>query len=148
MRELFSKFACQASRALGSPYGFLLAVAGVIGWALLGPSLGYSENWQLVINTSTTIITFLSVFLIQNSQNRESKAMQLKLDELLHAIKDARNEIIDLEDLPEDQLEELAKEFRKKRLEPDQSVKADAKAVAASVARKQKPKRPRSGAKK
>lgn len=112
MRSLFGKFSLHASRMLGSPYAFLIAVLGVLSWAVLGPSLNYSENWQLVINTSTTIITFLSVFLIQNSQNRESMAMQLKLDELLHAIKSARDEIIDLEDLPEEQLDQLAEEFR------------------------------------
>lgn len=112
MKALFGRFSVQASRLLGSPYAFLLATLGVLVWAVLGPSLNYSEQWQLVINTSTTIITFLSVFLIQNSQNRESMAMQLKLDELLHAIKEARNEIIDLENLPEEQLEKLAEEFR------------------------------------
>jgi len=117
MRSLFGKFSVQAAKILGSPYAFLIALSGVVLWACLGPALKYSEEWQLVINTSTTIITFLSVFLIQNSQNRESLAMQLKLDELLHAIKEARNEIIDLEDMPEEQLEKLAEEFRNKRLD-------------------------------
>ncbi len=113
MKDFFAQMASRAARALGHPFAFLLATAVVIGWASLGPSLGYSENWQLVINTGTTIITFLSVFLIQNSQNRESMAMQLKLDEIIRAIKDARNEIIDLEDLPEEQLEKLAAQFRR-----------------------------------
>jgi low affinity Fe/Cu permease len=119
MKDFFAKMATHAARALGHPFAFLFAVSLVIGWAVMGPSLGYSETWQLVINTGTTIITFLSVFLIQNSQNRESMAMQLKLDELIRALKDARNEIIDLEDLPEEQLEKLAEQFRRKSTQPE-----------------------------
>ena len=118
MKNFFAKMASHASHALGHPLAFLAALAVVIGWALLGPSLNFSENWQLVINTSTTIITFLSVFLIQNSQNRESMAMQIKLDEIVRAIKEARNEIIDLEDLPEEQIERLAEEFRQRGAAP------------------------------
>ena len=119
MKDFFARMATHAARALGHPFAFLFAVALVIGWAVMGPSLGYSETWQLFINTCTTIVTFLSVFLIQNSQNRESMAMQLKLDELIRAVKDARNEIIDLEDLPEEQLEKLAEQFRRKSTEPE-----------------------------
>ncbi|SKA82102.1 Low affinity Fe/Cu permease [Prosthecobacter debontii] len=114
MKDLFAKMASQAARGLGHPFAFILALLIVLGWAALGPSLGYSETWQLVINTGTTIVTFLSVFLIQNSQNRESMAMQLKLDEIIRSIKAARDDIIDLEDLPEEQLEKLAEEFRQK----------------------------------
>ncbi|GAA5142234.1 low affinity iron permease family protein [Prosthecobacter algae] len=119
MKDFFAKMATHAARALGHPFAFLLAVALVLGWAFMGPVLGYSETWQLFINTCTTIVTFLSVFLIQNSQNRESMAMQLKLDELIRAVKDARNEIIDLEDLPEEQLEKLAEQFRRKSAESE-----------------------------
>ncbi|MES2505619.1 MAG: low affinity iron permease family protein [Verrucomicrobiota bacterium] len=119
MKDFFARMATHAARALGHPFAFLFAVALVIGWAVMGPSLGYSETWQLFINTCTTIVTFLSVFLIQNSQNRESMAMQLKLDELIRAVKDARNEIIDLEDLPEEQLEKLAEQFRRKSAAPE-----------------------------
>lgn len=114
MKDLFSRLAGTAARALGHPAAFLMALLVVVGWAVIGPSLGYSETWQLVINTGTTIITFLSVFLIQNSQNRESMAMQIKLDELIRAVKEARDEIIDLEDLPEEQIEQLAEQFRRK----------------------------------
>lgn len=120
MKDFFARMATHAARALGHPFAFLLAVALVFGWAVMGPVLGYSETWQLFINTCTTIVTFLSVFLIQNSQNRESMAMQLKLDELIRAVKDARNEIIDLEDLPEEQLEKLAEQFRQKSTQPEQ----------------------------
>lgn len=119
MKDFFAKMATHAARALGHPFAFLLAVGLVLGWAVMGPVLGYSETWQLFINTCTTIVTFLSVFLIQNSQNRESMAMQLKLDELIRAVKDARNEIIDLEDLPEEQLEKLAEQFRQKSAESE-----------------------------
>lgn len=119
MKDFFAKMATHAARALGHPFAFLLAVGLVLGWAVMGPVMGYSETWQLFINTCTTIVTFLSVFLIQNSQNRESMAMQLKLDELIRAVKDARNEIIDLEDLPEEQLEKLAKQFRRKSTESE-----------------------------
>lgn len=118
MKDLFSKMATHAARGLGHPFAFIMAVLTVLGWAIVGPSLRYSETWQLVINTSTTIITFLSVFLIQNSQNRESMAMQLKLDEIIRAVKEARDDIIDLEDLPEEQLEKLAEEFRRKVRRP------------------------------
>lgn len=119
MKDFFARMATHAARALGHPFAFLLAVGLVLGWAVMGPILGYSETWQLFINTCTTIVTFLSVFLIQNSQNRESMAMQLKLDELIRAVKDARNEIIDLEDLPEEQLEKLAEQFRQKSNQPE-----------------------------
>jgi low affinity Fe/Cu permease len=112
LKNLFGHLATHASRALGSPVAFLLAVLGILVWAGLGPALGYSENWQLVVNTATTIITFLSVFLIQNTQNRESKAMQLKLDEILRCLKEARNDLIDMEDQSEETLEKAAREFR------------------------------------
>lgn len=108
--------ATHAARGLGHPFAFLLAVCLVFGWAIMGPALGYSETWQLVINTGTTIITFLSVFLIQNSQNRESMAMQIKLDELICALKEARNGMIDLEDMPEEELEKLAEQFQRRGL--------------------------------
>lgn len=114
-KETFHKLATKAAHALGSPYAFLVACCGVMIWATLGPAMGYSETWQLVINTGTTIITFLSVFLIQNTQNRDSQAMHLKLDEILRALEAARDELIDLEDMPEAEIKRLAKEFRKMR---------------------------------
>lgn len=112
MKKFFSRFACLAASGLGSAYAFLAALALVLVWALTGPVFDFSETWQLVINTGTTIITFLSVFLIQNSQNRESKAMQLKLDELIRTVEKARNEMIDVEDRSEEELEALGREFK------------------------------------
>lgn len=112
MRERFSHFSLWASKVLGSPYAFLTAVALISLWIASGPLFGFSDSWQLVVNTGTTIITFLSVFLIQNTQNREAVAMQLKLDELIRALGKANNGMIDLEDLSEEELEKLRKDFR------------------------------------
>jgi low affinity Fe/Cu permease len=103
MREFFRKFSQYTSEASGTPYAFLLAVIIIVVWALTGKIFNYSDTWQLIINTGTTIVTFLMVFLIQNSQNRESKAIQLKLDELIRAVKGARNKLVDLEDLSDDE---------------------------------------------
>ncbi|WP_412034085.1 low affinity iron permease family protein [Pollutimonas sp. M17] len=93
---------------------FSLAFLVVLAWAVSGPIFQYSETWQLVINTGTTIITFLMVFLIQQSQNKDSQAMHLKLDELLQSIKEARDEMIDIEDLSEEELQKLAEQFKRK----------------------------------
>jgi low affinity Fe/Cu permease len=112
MREAFRKFAAATSRVVGSPWIFVLAVLLIVGWALSGPVFGYSDTWQLVINTTTTIVTFLMVFLIQNTQNRDSEAIHLKLDELIRAIHTARTRLVDLEDLSDEQLEELRAEFQ------------------------------------
>ena len=90
-------------------------MALVVGWALTGPLFGFSSTWQLVINTGTTIVTFLMVFLIQNSQNRESKAVELKLDELLRGLKGARNSLINLEDLSDEEMDRLQREFQRVR---------------------------------
>jgi len=113
MRELFRKFAESTSRAAGSPWAFCTALALVLIWAVSGPIFGYSDTWQLVINTSTTIVTFLMVFLIQNAQNRDSLTLQLKLDELLCTIKGTREGMVNLEDLSEESLDRLRDEFRK-----------------------------------
>jgi low affinity Fe/Cu permease len=112
-RDLFTRAAGWTIRATGGRWAFLTALAVVIIWALTGPFFHYSEIWQLVINTGTTIVTFLMVFLIQNAQNRESKAIHLKLDELILCARSARNEMIDIEDLTEAQLEALAERYRK-----------------------------------
>ena len=104
--SFFSKFANVTAAAAGRPATFILAVLAVIIWACSGPLFGFSDTWQLVINTGTTILTFLMVFLIQNTQNREAIAVQLKLDELICAIKEANNEFLDVEERDEKELQE------------------------------------------
>ena len=110
---LFGKFSKSIAHHSGRPPVFFVAVLAVVVWALSGPAFGYSDTWQLVINTGTTIITFLMVFLIQNTQNRDSIAVQLKLDELINAVKEARNELIDVESLSEQELTEKQTEMSK-----------------------------------
>ena len=111
--ELFSNAACITAHWMGKPIAFLSASAAVIVWAATGPMFGYSDTWQLVINTSTTIVTFLMVFLIQNTQNRDTMALQLKLSELIIAMTDAENRFAKAEDLSDKELEELHDELRK-----------------------------------
>ena len=113
MRELFRKFAHTTSQAVGSSWAFILAVVIMIVWAITGPMFHFSDTWQLVINTGTTIITFLMVFLIQNTQNRDAKAIHLKLDELLKGVKGARTGLVNLEQLSDKELENLQKEFER-----------------------------------
>jgi low affinity Fe/Cu permease len=111
MRERFRQFANDVACAMGSGWAFTIALFSVIAWAITGPIFGFSDTWQLVINTATTIITFLMVFLIQATQNRDSKAIQLKLDELLRAVTKARTGLVGLEHLPESEIQELEAEF-------------------------------------
>ena len=111
MKEVFRKIANRTSAFTGTATAFLFALGIVVVWAITGPLFHYSSNWQLVINTGTTIVTFLMVFLIQNTQNRDSKAMQLKLDELIRSTK-ARDAFVDLEDLMDEELAALDKEFQ------------------------------------
>jgi len=113
MRELFRKFAHKISAVVGSAWAFIVAVLIVIVWGATGPIFKYSDTWQLVINTGTTIITFLMVFLIQNTQNRDAKAIHLKLDELIKGVKGARNKLVDLEDLSDEELVKLEEEFKR-----------------------------------
>jgi low affinity Fe/Cu permease len=113
MNDFFRKFAHRTSEIVGSPWAFITAVALIIGWALSGPIFGFTDTWQLVINTSTTIVTFLMVFLIQNTQNRDAKAIHLKLDELIRSIEGARNGLVDLEDLTDEELQRLQEEFKR-----------------------------------
>ncbi len=113
MHELFRKIAQESSRAMGAPWAFVLACLITLLWALSGPYFSYSDTWQLVINTATTVLTFLAVFLIQNTQNRDAHAIHLKLDELIKAQKEARDQLIDIEDLSDEQLDVLQSEFVK-----------------------------------
>jgi low affinity Fe/Cu permease len=107
MRRFFNRFATITSTAAGQPLTFVIAVLIVLVWAVTGPMFDYSDTWQLVINTGTTIVTFLMVFLIQNSQNRDASAMQAKLDELLRAVDKAREQFIGIEHLTDQQIELL-----------------------------------------
>ena len=111
MNEQFRKLANGIAHWVGTPMAFALAMAGILIWAVLGPMFHFSDTWQLVVNTSTTIVTFLMVFLIQNTQNRDARAIHLKLDELIHATKGARNHLIDLENLSDAELDKLQAEF-------------------------------------
>ena len=113
MNEFFRKFAAKAAEAMGSSWSFLIAVAIIVVWAITGPLFHFSDTWQLVINTGTTIITFLAVFLIQNTQNRDAKGIHLKLDELIKATKGARNDVIDLDILSDEQLKHLEQEYKR-----------------------------------
>lgn len=123
--DLFHSFAKESAAAVGSPWAFLLAIVVVLAWITSGPIFHYSDTWQLAINTGTTIITFLIVFLIQNSQNRDAKAIHLKLDELIHKVKGARNALIDLENCTDEELEHLQQQF--------EHVKRSTKVVAQSA---------------
>jgi low affinity Fe/Cu permease len=105
MDRLFAKFSTATSTAAGQPLAFVLALGVIVVWAVTGPIFRFSDTWQLVVNTGTTIVTFLMVFLIQNSQNRDAAAMQAKLDELLRAIESAREQFIGIEHLTDKQIE-------------------------------------------
>jgi low affinity Fe/Cu permease len=113
--DAFRIFARRSSMVLGSAWAFAIAVLIIVIWALTGPTFHYSNTWQLIINTGTTIVTFLMVFLIQNTQNRDAKAAHLKLDEVIRALKGARNELIDLEKLADEDLTSIEKQFERVR---------------------------------
>lgn len=112
MNDFFHKFAQSVSATLGKPSAFVVALLIILVWAAVGPLFHFSDTWQLVINTGTTVITFLMVFLIQNTQNRDARAIHLKLDELIRTTKNARNTLVDLEDMTDQELDELAEEFQ------------------------------------
>jgi low affinity Fe/Cu permease len=112
-KSKFARFAQFAARATGKPLAFLLAALSIVIWAALGPLFGFSDTWQLVINTGTTVVTFLMVFLIQNTQNRDSEAMQIKLDELIRAVNGAHNALLDLEELDEKELHTIRTNYEK-----------------------------------
>src|SRR5438132_8518896 len=111
----FQVFAATASRLVGTKWAFAAAIALIVGWAVAGPYFHYSDTWQLVVNTATTVVTFLIVFLIQNTQNRDAKAIHLKLDEIIRAIELAHNEMIDIEKLSDEELEKMAATYERLR---------------------------------
>lgn len=128
----FSKISNKISNKLGSPAAFLTALLIIVVWALTGPLFGYSDTWQLFINTSTTIVTFLMVFVIQNTQNRDGKAVQIKLDELIKSSKGARSEFVSIEDLSDHELDELNSQF--KLMHEKLRARAEAKAAKMEAA--------------
>ena len=111
IHDFFAKFARGASHLLGSAWAFLVAAGIVLTWAAAGPFLGFSQAWQLFINTGTTIVTFLMVFIIQNTQNRDARAIHVKLDELIHVVGEAHDDVVDIEDAPEEELQQREEEF-------------------------------------
>jgi low affinity Fe/Cu permease len=113
--DAFRVFARRSSAVLGSAWAFVVAVLVIVVWGATGPTFHYSDTWQLIINTSTTIVTFLMVFIIQNTQNRDAKAVHLKLDEIIRALKGARNELVDLENLSDEDLAKLEEQFKRLR---------------------------------
>lgn len=115
MRLSFSHSARVVADLLGTPTAFFVAVALILAWAMTGPLFHFSDTWQLLVNTGTTIATFLIVFLIQNTQNRDAKALHLKLDEVIHSMRKARNNLIDLENCTDEELDALQQEFEKVR---------------------------------
>jgi low affinity Fe/Cu permease len=132
--DAFRLFAHRSAVMLGSAWAFAAAAFVILVWLVTGPTFHFSDTWQLIINTATTIITFLMVFLIQNTQNRDAKAMHLKLDELIRALKGARDQLVDLEDLSDQELKKLEEQFQRMRkraenngkharhIEPDKSA--------------------------
>ena len=123
-RSWFTRFAKVTARAAGAPATFCVAVAIILLWAVSGPIFGFSDTWQLVINTGTTIITFLMVFLIQNTQNRDSEAIQVKLDELIRSIDGAHLALLDLEDLEDEDLQRICRDYRQLAKEARKDLRA------------------------
>ena len=115
VQDAFRVFARQSSAVLGTAWAFTIAIFIIVVWGMTGPAFHFSDTWQLIINTGTTIVTFLMVFLIQNTQNRDAKAVHLKLDELIRAVEGARNKLVDLEALSDEELGKLEKEFQRLR---------------------------------
>lgn len=131
-KDRFGSFAASASTCLGSRWAFSIAIGIIVVWAVTGPIYHYSDTWQLLINTGTTIVTFLMVFLIQNTQNRDARAINLKLDELIHAISTAKNQMINIEHLSDADLDLIAEKYKLIQSEPDSSPQGpDAKETAA-----------------
>jgi low affinity Fe/Cu permease len=119
---MFRKFSIAAANALGSSWMFIANVLLIVVWLLAGPFFNYSDTWQLVVNTATTVITYLAVFLIQNTQNRDAQAIHLKLDELIRGVSGARTHLVDLENLTDEELAELQKEFTRLRTKHERAT--------------------------
>lgn len=118
----FAEWARRTANLLGSPYAFIVACVMVLAWLISGPIFNYSDTWQLVINTGTTIVTFLMVFVIENTQNRDGRAIHLKLDEIIKSNKDARNRLIDLEHCTDQELDDLQRQFESIRSKKTEST--------------------------
>jgi len=131
VQDAFRVFARNASIILGSAWAFTIAILIIIVWGVTGPAFQFSNTWQLIINTGTTIVTFLMVFLIQNTQNRDAKAVHLKLDEIIRAIKGARNELVDLEELSDDELKKLEEQFQRLRKQAERNGTQSSKTQSA-----------------
>jgi low affinity Fe/Cu permease len=134
-RSRFTRFAKWTAHATGRPVTFFLAALAIVIWIVTGPMFGFSDTWQLVINTGTTIVTFLMVFLIQATQNRDAEAVQVKLDEIIRAIGNAKNELLDLEELEEEDLDEIRGTYH--------SMAEKARATRRGASRTNTPERPR-----
>jgi len=146
MNEIFRKFAHVTSAVVGSPWAFIVAVTVIIVWGVTGPIYHYSDTWQLIINTGTTIVTFMMVFLIQNTQNRDAVAIHLKLDELIRAVEGARTGLVDLESMTDEELKQLQEAFQRLREQQSDQVeeiceevtqKQEERGVARSVTSRQ-----------
>jgi len=133
IRDSFRHFARKASAVLGSAWAFIGALVIIGVWGLTGPMFHFSDTWQLIINTGTTIVTFLMVFLIQNTQNRDAKAMHLKLDELIRAVQGARNRLVDLEALSDEELKKLEDQFKNLRVRAQRMPEVEVEEVESSA---------------
>ena len=124
MDQWFRRFSLAAANSLGSSWMFVANIFLILVWLVAGPFFNYSDTWQLIVNTATTVFTYLAVFLIQNTQNRDAKAIHLKLDELIKGVEGARTHLVDLENLDDEQLESLQKEFTRLRTKHEAKVQA------------------------
>jgi len=133
LNEQFRKFSVWASNGLGAPWVFVVNVLLILLWAASGPFADFSDTWQLIVNTATTVFTYLAVFLIQNTQNRDAKAVHLKLDELISSIHGARNRLVDLQNLSDEELDELQNQFQRLRELARTNKRDDVRAVEGDI---------------
>jgi len=133
LNESFRKFSATSASWLGSPWLFVINVLLIIVWLASGPFFHFSDTWQLLVNTATTVFTYLAVFLIQNTQNRDAKAVHLKLDELISSVAGARNRLVDLEDLSDEELAHLQDQFRRLRTRARQNKEDDLRAIHGDI---------------